>query len=219
MKRDNIKQAYKCSQNIYDEVLTQNKMWAKIYNRLFWNVDDNLIAKKVLDVIPHDFSGEILDVPVGTAVFTVKKYVSLPLAQITCLDYSEDMLLQAQNRFNDYHIPNARCIQGDVGKLPFMDKKFDILLSMNGFHAFPDKEKAFTETYRVLKDGGLFTGCFYIKGECRRTDFLINNFLAPKGWFSPPFYSFLELKHILEKLYSNIKISNYHAIAYFKCKK
>ena len=217
MRKDNIKQAYKYSKNIYDDALTQNKFWSKIYNRLFWSVDGNIIAKKVLDAIPYNFAGEILDVPVGTAVFTVEKYSSLPLAQITCLDYSEDMLVQAQNRFNAYHMSNVRCVQGDVGNLPFIDNKFDILISMNGFHAFSDKEKAFTETHRVLKKGGIFTGCFYIKGECRRTDFLINHFLAPKGWFTPPFQSLLELKHILEKLYSNVKISNNHAISYFKC--
>ena len=27
---------------------------------------------------------------------------------------------------------------------------------MNGFHAFPDKKKAFSETHRVLKKGGSF---------------------------------------------------------------
>lgn len=34
--------------------------------------------------------------------------------------------------------------------------KFDILLSMNKFHAFPDKMKAFEETARVIKQGGYF---------------------------------------------------------------
>lgn len=28
---------------------------------------------------------------------------------------------------------------------------YDIVVSMNGFHAFPDKERAFRETWRVLK--------------------------------------------------------------------
>ncbi len=30
------------------------------------------------------------------------------------------------------------------------------MLSLNGFHAFPDKEAAYRETYRVLKKGGTF---------------------------------------------------------------
>ena len=45
---------------------------------------------------------------------------------------------------------NVAFIQGDVGKLPFSDKSLDVVLRMNGFHAFPDKKKAFIETRRVL---------------------------------------------------------------------
>jgi Methylase involved in ubiquinone/menaquinone biosynthesis len=36
-------------------------------------------------------------------------------------------------------------VQGDVGKLTFDDCTFDAVLSMNGFHVFPDKEKAYAE--------------------------------------------------------------------------
>jgi ubiquinone/menaquinone biosynthesis C-methylase UbiE len=46
-------------------------------------------------------------------------------------------------------------MQGDVGNLKFSNETFDIVLSMNGFHAFPDKEKAFSETARVIKKGGI----------------------------------------------------------------
>ena len=34
-------------------------------------------------------------------------------------------------------------------------------------------EAAYAETSRVLKDGGIFCGCFYVKGSCRRTDWFI----------------------------------------------
>lgn len=30
------------------------------------------------------------------------------------------------------------------------DESFDIVISMNGFHAFPDKQKAFQETWRKI---------------------------------------------------------------------
>ena len=36
------------------------------------------------------------------------------------------------------------------------------MLSLNGFHAFPDKEAAFRETFRVLKPGRTFYGCIYL---------------------------------------------------------
>ena len=59
--------------------------------------------------------------------------------------------------------------QGDVGALPYEDDTFDIVLSLNGFHAFPDKEAAYREVFRVLRPGGTFCGCFYVMGEHKRT--------------------------------------------------
>ena len=150
---DRIKSAYHTSKNIYDDVLTQGSAFSRLYIRFFWSgTDDNEIAEKVLSYIPDDFDGRLLDVPVGTAVFTEKKWKGLEKAEIICLDYSEDMLDKAKGRLNYYD--NISFVQGDVGKLPFEDASFNTVLSMNGFHAFPDKKKAFLETNRVLKKGG-----------------------------------------------------------------
>lgn len=78
-----IDKAYKSSKNIYDDVLTQNSLFGKVYIKLFWSgVDDNEIAKKVLSYIPDDFSGVLLDVLVGTAVFTHEKWKNLKIILI-----------------------------------------------------------------------------------------------------------------------------------------
>lgn len=215
-----IQTAYRLSKNIYDDVLYRRKWWAKLYNAFFWgNVDDVKIAEKVLEMIPSDFSGTLLDVPVGTGIFTLHKYRELSKAQITCLDYSEDMLSQAKTRFTQYNLSNIHCMQGDVGCLPFADGSFDIVLSMNGFHAFPDKEKAFAETNRVLKKGGVFCGCFYIKGECRRTDFLVRYILSKKGWFTPPFQTLTQLQEQLQQNYSVVELAHEKAMVCFRCVK
>lgn len=196
----NITRSYRQSKNIYDDVLTQDKLWSKLYIKLFWGgVDDNEIAAKVLRFIPDDFDGKLLDVPVGTAVFTQKKYAALKNAKITCLDYSQDMLEQAKRRLCE--LDNVTAVQGDVGNLPFSNGAFDIVLSMNGFHAFPDKKSAFRETYRVLKKGGKFIGCYYSKGESAVTDNLVNRVLVKKGWFTPPFDTAAQLKKRLAKVY------------------
>ncbi|WDV46498.1 class I SAM-dependent methyltransferase [Clostridiaceae bacterium M8S5] len=181
----NISSAYKSSKNIYDSVLTKGNFWAKLYNNIFWNVDDIDIADKVLNFLPNDFDGKLLDVPVGTAVFTHEKYRKLKKAHIIALDFSNEMLEKAKIRLNS----NTKCMQGDVGDLPFDDENFDVVLSMNGFHAFKDKQSAFSETVRVLKKGGMFIGCFYIRKEKLLTDFVVNNVLSKKGWFTPPFYT------------------------------
>ena len=85
-------------------------------------------------------------------------------------------------------------------------KILDTVVSMNGFHAFPDKQKAFHEIWRVLKPGGNFIACFYIRGKSKRTDWLVKNILAKKGWFSPPFQTEKELRDILQKLYKRISM-------------
>ncbi len=77
-----------------------------------------------------------------------EKYSKMKKSDITCLDYSEDMLSIARERICG---ENIKLIQGDVGNLQFPDETFDIVLSMNGFHVFPNKDTAFSEITRVLK--------------------------------------------------------------------
>lgn len=205
---DKIKESYRQFKNIYNDALTQSKWWSRLYIKLFWSgVDDNEIAKNVLNCIPDDFSGKLLDVPVGTAVFTYRKYANMKHADITCLDYSTDMLKQAKAKFRESKMKHVTALQGDVGALLFSDETFDIVLSMNGFHAFPDKEKAYDETNRVLKRGGKFIACFYIQGKSKITDWLVNSILSRKGWFTPPFDTVSSLKKRLEMKY---RITNFH---------
>ena len=219
MREDKIKKAYKETRNIYDDVLTQNNWWARLYINLFWGVDDNKLADKVLKFIPDDFSGKLLDIPVGTAVFTYQKYDLLKKAEIVCVDYSEEMIKKAKERLAKISNKRITCQQGDVRNMDFDDESYDILLSMNGFHAFPDKIKAFKETARVIKKGGFFIGCFYIKKEKKLTDLIVNIVLSKKGWFTPPFQTKKELEDILERLYTSVELFSDKSMVWFKCTK
>ncbi len=215
---DKTKNAYKSSRKFYDGILTQSNFLGKLYMNLFWNgVDDKEIAEKLLCKIPDNFQGNILDVPVGTAVFTQNKWKNLSMASITCLDYSEDMLEQAKSRLKSYK--NIKFVQGDVGNLPFEENSQDIVLSMNGFHAFPDKDKAYSEIHRVLKPQGTFLACFYIKEESKITDWLVTAVLSEKGWFTPPFQSYEDVKTTLEGTYQEISLQKEGSMVYFYCQK
>lgn len=215
---DKIKESYKTSKNIYDDVLMQNSLFGKLYMKLFWSgTNDKEIADKILSYIPDDFEGTLLDVPVGTAVFTHEKWGRLSKAQITCLDYSEDMLEQARSRLDKYS--NISCVQGDIGNLAIENETCDIVISMNGFHAFPDKSKAYEEIGRVLKPNGMFIACFYIKGKSKITDWLVHSILSKKGWFTPPFQTFDDVNSTLAKSYNKVEINIDGSMVYFKCTK
>ena len=155
----------------------------------------------------------------GTGVLTMPVYKELPGADITCLDYSADMMGVAQKRAGAAGIKNVAFVQGDVGALPFEDESFDIVLSLNGFHAFPDKEAAYRETFRVLKQGGTFCGCFYIQGGCRRTDRFIRKLYVPRGFFTPPFETEQSLRERLSGMYGEVSVSSVEGMGCFRCRK
>ncbi len=184
--RDRIQTSYRSSRNIYDDIITHRTWWSKLYARVLWGgVNEKAIASFLIDQIPTDFDGRILDVPVGTAVFTAERYATLRGAEIIGLDYSEEMLALARTRC--HKAESVQLLQGDVGALPFPNGHFDLVLSMNGFHVFPDKPRAYAEVSRVLKLDGRLLFCQYVEGNLPVADCLVRNVLCKKGWFTPPF--------------------------------
>lgn len=208
--------------NLYDGIITRSTLIGKLMDSVVWGLDATLAAKWINDAlapIPEGFKGTLLEVPVGTGVLTVPIYQSLPEAQITCLDYSAEMMKNAERRAEALAVKNVSFVQGDVGALPFEDESFDVVLSLNGFHAFPDKDAAFKETHRVLKKGGIFCGCFYIAGEFKRTDWFVKHMYVPKGFFTPPFETKETLEKRLKNLYAEVRVSPVRAEGVFCCVK
>ena len=224
-RREQIRSAYRLTggnAGFYDGMMTYSTFLGKCVCRLVWNMDreKNLdYLERALSGVPEGFSGRLLEVPVGTGVLTVPVYRELPGADITCLDYSEAMMASAQAKAQAVGLQNVRFMQGDVGALPFGDEQFDIVLSLNGFHAFPDKEAAYRETFRVLKPGGVFCGCFYIQGGCSRTDWFIRHLYQPKGFFTPPYETEDSLRARLARMYSQIEVTRVEGIGCFRCVK
>jgi ubiquinone/menaquinone biosynthesis C-methylase UbiE len=224
-RKDQIRDAYKTTggqASFYDGMMTYSTWLGKAICRIVWNMDGEKNAaylEKALSGIPEDFSGKLLEVPVGTGVLTMPVYQTLPRADITCLDYSPDMMAAAQEKAKRLGVANVTFTQGDVGALPFADESFDIVLSLNGFHAFPDKEAAYRETFRVLKKGGTFCGCFYIRDECRRTDWFIRHLYQPKGFFTAPYETQSSLRERLSQMYENAEVTAVEGIGCFCCRK
>ena len=99
-RKEAIRGAYRMTggNNFYDGMITCSTLSGKAVCRLVWAMnkaecDDYL--EKALSGIPENFSGRLLEVPVGTGILTMPVYKTIPEASITCLDYSPDMMKQA----------------------------------------------------------------------------------------------------------------------------
>lgn len=223
-RKEAIRSAYRLTggSNFYDGMITCSTFSGKAVCRLVWDMnkaENDAYLEKAMAGIPENFSGKLLEVPVGTGILTMPLYQTLPQAGITCLDYSPDMMGQAQEKADRLQLKNVTFRQGDVGALPFADGAFDIVLSLNGFHAFPDKEAAYREVFRVLKSGGTFCGCFYVAGECKQSDWFVRHIYEKTGFFTPPYETVSSLKARLEGMYTDVDRGNLKSMAWFVCRK
>lgn len=132
-RKETIRNAYRLtgSNDFYDGMITCSTLPGKAVCRLVWGMNkaecDDYLAR-ALSGIPEDFSGKLLEVPVGTGSLTMPVYQTLPRAEITCLDYSPDMMAQAREKAERLGLKNVAFEQGDVGALPYGDGSFDIVL-------------------------------------------------------------------------------------------
>ena len=100
-RKEAIRSAYRLTggNNFYDGMITCSTLSGKAVCRLVWDMnkaENDAYLEKALSGIPEHFSGKLLEVPVGTGILTMPLYKTLPKADITCLDYSADMMGQAQ---------------------------------------------------------------------------------------------------------------------------
>lgn len=206
----------------YDGMMTNSSFLGRMALRLFWGLSEANYHKYITQAfrgIPAGFDGKMLEVPVGTGALSLPVYRDLPGADITCLDFSEEMLAKARERAAAMNLFRLKFLAGDVGRLPFADNTFDLVLSINGFHAFPDKPAAFRETRRVLKKNGILTGCVYIGGQNAVTDWFVKTFCSYRGYFTPPFDTLDSLQDKLRLLYQEVQVTNIGSFACFTCQR
>lgn len=208
--------------DLYDGMITNSSFFGRLAMKIFWGLSDENYKKFLncaLAGIPPNFSGTLLEIPVGTGAISLPVYKNISAEKIICVDYSKNMLAAAKVHAAKLNLKNVEFVQGDVANLPFAEKSFDILLTINGLHVFPEKEAAIREMWRVLKDGGIFCGSCYIRGQNWRTDFFVKNFCERVGYFSPPFETAETLQKKLAEIFSEIKISTVESFAGFICRR
>jgi ubiquinone/menaquinone biosynthesis C-methylase UbiE len=96
----------------------------------------------------------VLEIACGTG--RVTKHLVPKLAaegKLMATDLTEAMLAVSCEKIKDHRVTFK---VANAQALPFNDDEFDLVLCQFGVMFFPDKAKAFSEAFRVLKRGGMF---------------------------------------------------------------
>lgn len=143
-----------------------------------------------------------------------------PNGKVQGIDYSAVSVEKAR-KVNARAIAAGRCTvqQASVAELPFEAEQFDVVTAFETVYFWPELAQNFREVYRVLKPGGIFCGCFYVKGEQKRTDWFVRHIYEKTGFFTPPYETAFSLKKRLEKRYATVTLGTVKSMAWFACRK
>ena len=99
----------------------------------------------------------ILDIGCGAGGITVSLVKDHGAKQVVGVDVEEDVVNAATKRVLKNGLNNnIDILLIDKSNLPFEDNYFDIVFSKDSFVHIPDKEKIFTQVFKLLKPGGFF---------------------------------------------------------------
>ncbi|MDP4292341.1 MAG: arsenite methyltransferase, partial [Bacteroidota bacterium] len=76
--------------------------------------------------------------------------------KVTGLDFTEAMLVKANENNQKLGYNNVEFVRGDIEEMPLPAASYDVVVSNCVLNLVPDKDKAFSEILRVLKPGGHF---------------------------------------------------------------
>ncbi|WP_455616585.1 class I SAM-dependent methyltransferase [Eisenbergiella sp.] len=108
--------------------------------------------KHMISSVNPQNTDTVLEVAAGTCV--CGRSLAPFVQNVICLDLTPAMLAVGKDEAEKQGLCNIGFMQGDAGKLPFLDNNFDIVISRLAFHHFPNPKQCFSEMARVLKIGG-----------------------------------------------------------------
>jgi len=97
----------------------------------------------------------VLDLGSGAgvdAILAAKKVGNT--GKVIGVDMTEEMVKKARENAKEKGVNNAEFLMGDIENLPLGNEKVDIITTNCVVNLTSDKNKAFSEAYRVLKSGG-----------------------------------------------------------------
>lgn len=149
----------------------EDPLWSYVYPWLVehdrvggpvWRVgtgsDLSLLHAAAAEVGTLAAGARVLDVPTGSGVAMRSLRPGQGVVYVAA-DISATMLARADAQARRRGLADqVTTAVADVGRLPFDDGTFDLVVSFTGLHCFPDPHRAIGEMVRVLAPGGAITG-------------------------------------------------------------
>ncbi len=96
----------------------------------------------------------------------VARSVTGPSGKVIGVDFTEKMIAKARANAEKLGFNNVEFRYGDIENMPLSENTADVVVSDCVLNLVPDKERAFRETFRILKPGGHFSvSDIVLKGE------------------------------------------------------
>lgn len=100
---------------------------------------------------------KVLDIGCGAGVDTIiAAMMAGPEGNVIGIDMVPEMLERANKNLREVSMGNVSFQQASAERLPFPDESFEVVISNGVFNLIPDKRKALSEVFRVLKSQGRF---------------------------------------------------------------
>lgn len=122
--------------------------------------------------LPTEFAGirkgdTVVDLGSGAGndVFIARALVG-DEGKVIGIDFTDEMIIKANFNNDKLGYKNVEFKLGEIEALPLGDNSVDVVVSNCVLNLVPDKQKAFSEIYRILKSGAHFcVSDIVIKGE------------------------------------------------------
>jgi ubiquinone/menaquinone biosynthesis C-methylase UbiE len=97
----------------------------------------------------------VLDIGCGSGVDVIfAAMMAGSSGKIVGIDVTPEMLKRAKENLAFTDLTNITFEKAGADNLPFADQDFDVVISNGAFNLVPDKPKALSEVFRVLKSKG-----------------------------------------------------------------
>lgn len=159
---------------LYDMGVEHERV-ARVFGAAMWGFDTRGFYKELKRLGELPAGSVVLDVPCGGGVAFRGLRPGQDVRYVAA-DLNPTMRARALREAERRGLSRVEVVDGDVFDLQFGDATFDLCLTYNGLHCFPDPAAALVEMARVVKPGGTLRGSSATTGAGPRQDALIRTY-------------------------------------------